>query len=175
MVFGPDKLGGATGSRALAARATRATKHVVLRLWLCLVVTGALAVSSRDAPAQDVGAARRDVTEADDFRVRVSAALTLGKSHGEGVRPLLEQALSDGHPAVRTAAAAALAAYGDPAAIPALERLSGDASASVKAQAKASIATLQKVAQNPWLNARYVVQLGDMKNRRVRGKIVVRI
>jgi hypothetical protein len=141
-------------------------KRVAARVCLSLLVMGSvLTALPREAPAQDVGAARRDVTEADDFRLRVSAALTLGRSHVEGALPLLEQALSDAHPAVRTAAAAALAAYGDPAAIPALERASGDASASVRAQVHASIAALQKVAQGPWLNAHYVVQLGDMKNR----------
>src|SRR5271163_1364490 len=92
-------------------------RRVILRAWLILAVMAAVLAAPRDAPAQDVGTARVDVTEADDFRLRVSAALILGKSKAEGARPLLEKALSDGHPAVRTAAAAALSVYGDPAAI----------------------------------------------------------
>jgi hypothetical protein len=151
-------------------------ERVILRIGLFLVVMGTvLAVAPREAPAQDVGAARTDVTEADDFRLRVSAALILGKSHAEGARPLLEKALSDGHPAVRTAAAAALAVYGDPAAIPALEAHAADSSASVRAQVRTSLTSLKNAAQaaqnaqnataGPWQNARYVVQLGDMKNR----------
>src|ERR1700722_14639558 len=101
----------------------------VLRGWLCLlVVVIVVAVRPREAPAQDINAARHDVIDADDFRLRVSAALTLGKTHAEGARPLLEQALSDAPPAVRTAAAAALAVYGDPLAIPALARAKDDAS-----------------------------------------------
>jgi len=148
-------------------------KRVVLRIGSFLIALAlGLLLAQREAPAQDVAAARVDVTEADDFRLRVSAALILGKSHADGARPLLEKALSDGHPAVRTAAAAALAVYGDPAAIPALEAHSNDASASVRAQVRTSLASLRQAgasgaaaAAGAWQNARYVVQLGDMKNR----------
>jgi hypothetical protein len=138
----------------------------VLRVGLGLLALGAAVTGlPREAPAQDVAAARRDVTDADDFRLRVSAALTLGKTRAEGARPLLEQALTDAHPAVRTAAAAALGVYGDPAAIAVLTRASNDSSPSVRAQVRASIASLQRAAAGPWASARYVVQLGDMKNR----------
>jgi HEAT repeat protein len=124
------------------------TKRVFLRAWLVLITFWAVLVARpNSAPAQDVAEARHDITEADDFRLRVSAALLLGKSHAEGARPLLEQALSDAHPAVRTAAAAALAAYGDPAAVPALERHASDASASVRAQIQTSLGTLRKNTQ----------------------------
>ncbi len=151
---------GRTQRRALRARGPRG------RVWLGLLAFAcALAGGPRSAPAQDLSAAKHDVTEADDFRLRVRAALLLGKSHDPAARPLLEQALADSHPAVRTAAAAALAAYGDPAAIPALQRHAGDSSSSVKAQIQTAIATLQKGPQGSWDTARFVVQLGDMKNR----------
>jgi HEAT repeat protein len=144
------------------------TKRVVLRGWLALIATwGVLAAGPSSAPAQDVAAATHDITGADDFRLRVSAALLLGKSRPEGARPLLEQALSDTHPAVRLAAAAALAAYGDPAAIVPLQRHADDASASVRAQIQTSVAALRKgrpESTASWQNARYVVQLGNMKN-----------
>jgi hypothetical protein len=135
-------------------------------LGLFAIICG-VSSAPRSAPAQDLGAAKHDVTDADDFRLRVRAALILGKSHDPAARPLLELALSDSHPAVRTAAAAALAAYGDPAAIPALQRHAGDSSSSVKAQIQTAIATLQKAGQGDgdWQNTRFVVQLGDMKNR----------
>jgi HEAT repeats len=144
------------------------TKRRPLRVLLgVFAITCVLASAPRSAPAQDLGAAKHDVTEADDFRLRVRAALILGKSHDPAARPLLEVALSDSHPAVRTAAAAALAVYGDPAAIPALQRHAGDSSSSVKAQIQTAIATLQKAGQGDgdWQSARFVVQLGDMKNR----------
>lgn len=142
------------------------TKRRALRVGLgLLVIACVLAGRPRMAPAQDFGAAKHDVTDAEDFRLRVRAALILGKSHDASARPLLEAALSDSHPAVRTAAAAALAAFGDPGAIPALQRHAGDASSSVKAQIQTAIAVLQKGTEGAWQNAKFVVQLGDMKNR----------
>src|ERR1700732_1019171 len=88
-----------------------------------------LATAERSSPAQGVAAAQQDITGSDDFRVRVNAALTLGKAKPPDARALLERALGDAHPALRPAAAAALVALGDPAAIPALERrLAGESS-----------------------------------------------
>jgi hypothetical protein len=142
-------------------------KLIAFRLWIVgLVVVCVLGGLERPAPAQDVAEARHDITDSDDFRLRVSAALILGRSHSDGARPLLERALSDAHPAVRTAAAAALGALGDPVAIPTLERaFETELSGSVKTQIKASLATLRGVAQVAWQNAHYVLELGDMKNR----------
>ncbi len=139
----------------------------VVRLWMgtlaVVIILGGLA---RPCPAQNVAEARHDITDSDDFRLRVSAALILGKSHADGARPLLERALSDPHPAVRTAAAAALGALGDPAAIPALERSADlESSASVKTQLRSSVLALRRSTQGSWQNARYVLELGDMKNR----------
>jgi hypothetical protein len=125
-----------------------------------------LVAGERTSPAQAVAAAERDIASSDDFRVRVGAALLLGKTKPPEARALLEGALGDAHPAVRTAAAAALVALGDPLAIPALERrLGAESSPSAKAQMTASVEALRKVAQGPWQNARYVVQIGVMKNR----------
>ena len=57
----------------------------------------------------------RELAEASDFRVRVSAALVLGHTRPDGAREALEEALGDGHPAVRVAVARALGTLGDPA------------------------------------------------------------
>ena len=96
----------------------------------------------------------------------MAAALALGRAKPSDARVLLEKALSDPHPAVRTAAAASLTALHDPAAIPALERhLAGEGSASVKSQMKSSIDSLrggEAAAHAP--TAKYLVQLGAMKN-----------
>jgi hypothetical protein len=128
---------------------------------LCL-----LALFARDAPAQAGANAARDLETADDFRVRVSAALTLGRTHAPGARALLEHALGDPHPAVRVAAAAALAALGDPGAIPAMQqRLAIETSASVRSQLQAGISTLGSAGDGKWAGTRYVVTLGDMRNR----------
>ena len=124
--------------------------------------------SARVSPADEPSGVRTDLLAGPDFRVRVSAALYLGKAKPPDARFLLERALDDAHPAVRAAAAAALAAVGDPGAIPALQRhLSSEGSGAVKSQLRTSIEALKPKDEPPALtigNARYVVQLGDMKN-----------
>lgn len=97
----------------------------------------------------------------------MAAALALGKAKPSDARALLEKALSDPHPAVRTAAAVALKALGDPAAVPALEsHLAREGSGSVKSQMKASLDALKgggaPAVQAP--AAKYLVQLGAMRN-----------
>jgi hypothetical protein len=128
----------------------------------------------RLALAQDAAGALRDLAESNDFRVRVSAALYLGRTRPVGAREALEHALSDAHPAVRVAAATALATLGDSGAIGALARReSVEPSASVKAQIQSSIERLKSgvSAEQPGDgarrlggNVRYVVRLGAMRN-----------
>ena len=123
------------------------------------------------------------LTESTDFRVRVNAALALGRSGSEapdGTREALEQALGDAHPAVRVAAATALASLKDSAAIPALERrLAVESSASVAAQLRLSLTVLRRAddgdledpdtapapTQALTSDVHYVVTLGTMRNR----------
>jgi hypothetical protein len=148
---------------------------------LCTAI--GLVVLSASAPrlalAQDPAGALRDLTQSPDFRVRVSAALFLGRTKPVGARPVLEGALADTHPAVRVAAASALGALGDPLAITALaRRLGSETSASVKAQIQSSIEQLRRGvaadqggapaadASHRQLgpNVHYVVRLGTMRN-----------
>jgi len=79
----------------------------------------------------------------DDYRVRTQAALGLGASGDDAaVKPLCE-ALGDGNPSVKVAAAAALGKLGKPAGLPCLKAAQGRESApSVKAQIEKSITTL---------------------------------
>lgn len=113
----------------------------------------------------------RDLTESADFRVRVQAALRLGRA-GAPARADLEGCLSDAHPAVRVACAVGLGNIGDRASIPALERAARSESyPSAKTAIQETINKLngaQKSAPSDpaasLANARYVVQLGSMKN-----------
>jgi hypothetical protein len=81
---------------------------------------------------------------------------------------MLERALEDPHAAVRTAAAAALAAVGERAAIPALEsHARNEVSGAARAQMEASVASLSHVdraASVAPAHARYVVEIGQMRN-----------
>lgn len=144
--------------------------HACVMLAICaaLVVGG-----SGTSIAQD---AASELTNNPDFRVRVTAALTLARQKPPNARAQLEHALDDAHPAVRAAAAAALNTLGDPAAIPALERkANSESSGSVKAQMRATIDSLRNRgnAGSPSTgggggasigNAKYVLQLGAMRN-----------
>jgi HEAT repeat protein len=115
----------------------------------------------------------RELTESPDFRVRVQAALRLGRA-GPAGRVDLENGLRDAHPAVRVAATAALGSIGDAASIPALERaMKSETSPTVKSAMNETINRLRGSAavkssspDTPTSlgNARYVVQLGLMKN-----------
>ena len=152
------------------------------------LVVAALAVPSL-AAAQDAAGALRDLAESPDFRVRVSAALYLGRTKPPGAREALERGLSDGHPTVRVAVAAALGALGDPAAVGALtRRLSSESSASVAAQIHTAIDRLHKGVADEQAppdgahrggfgpDVRYLVRLGAMRNPSgVRGEDLRRV
>jgi len=152
------------------------------RPWRQFLATLALAGgfvcgTAKLSPAQDASSVKTDLLSGPDFRVRVSAALFLGKTKPADARFVLERALDDSHPAVRAAAAAALAQVGDDGAIGQLQKhLAAESSGAVKSQLKASIESLSgKSAPAAVIatigNARYVVQLGNMKNAtNVRGE-----
>lgn len=129
------------------------------------------------ASAEDVYAtAKKDIVAAQDFRVRVSSALLLGKSRDATARGPLEKGLQDPHPAVRSASAAGLNALGDKDAVPALERqLASEGSESVKSQIRTSIEHL-KGSMGSVIGASFVVQLGTMKNSTaVRGDALAQV
>ena len=151
-----------------ASRARRIPRLVTLTLGALL--SGALVCGSAGvAPAEDAQTAAADLAHASDFRVRVSAALSLGRARPEGARLMLERALADSHPAVRAAAAAALVAVGDAQAVAALDRsMRGETSGSVRSQMRTSIDTLRRHAPQAGaagsVTGRYVVQIGSMRN-----------
>ncbi len=137
-----------------------------LRALLC-VALAATAVVGPVSPslAQSDSAAFRDLATGTDYRVRVAAALALGKSTSPGARPALEKALSDPHPAVRAAAAAALGALGNPASVTALKAaLAGETTVSVKAQIESTIKRLSSAPASN-VKAKFLVSLGKIENR----------
>lgn len=131
---------------------------------LCAALVAGAGASQWPAPARaDDDSAQRDLGSAADFRVRVAAALTLGKSKSPGARQALERALSDSHPAVRAAAAAALGTLGDVRALPALKLAVGaEANAGAKAQMEQ---TIKKLSSASPVKAKYLVALGKLENK----------
>jgi hypothetical protein len=118
--------------------------------------------------AQDDSAAFRDLAIGADFRLRVAAALSLGKSRSAGARPALEKALGDPNPAVRAAAAAGLGAIGDPGSITALRgALARETTPNVQAQFET---TIKRLDSSPASKAntskpRFLISLGRLENR----------
>lgn len=141
-------------------------RTIVWRWLRALLVLAALTVSGHSV------AFDRELNESPDFRVRVQAALRLGRGGPSG-RADLERGLKDPHPAVRVACAVALGNIGDPAAIPALESaMRGESFASAKQTMAETIAKLKGRARagagsDPGVaidRAKYVVQLGELRN-----------
>jgi hypothetical protein len=135
---------------------------------LCATVVLAALTTAGHSAALD-----RELTEAPDFRVRVQAALRLGRS-GPSARGDLEQGLRDPHPAVRVACAVGLGRVADLAALPALEQAARQESfASARSamqeaieRIKAARAPKEADSADPGMvdRAKYVVQLGAMRN-----------
>jgi hypothetical protein len=96
-----------------------------------------------------------------DFRLRVQAALQLGKSKDTRATRPLAKALDDKDVSVRAAAAAALKILGDPEALPALRQNRLDRSPVVRRQVNQSIIALETRMKE----VRVLVQVGSMKNR----------
>ena len=97
-----------------------------------------------------------------DFRVRVQAALQLGKSLTTDASKPLEDALDDPNASVRAAAAAALKNLGDVSALGPL-RAHSEKSDAVKSQIAAAIKSLEE-EQTSGPKAKVLVKIGIMKN-----------
>lgn len=98
-----------------------------------------------------------------DFRVRVQAALQLGRSMDPGAFAPLVAALDDDNASVRAAAVAALESLGDLRAVTPLREHRLDRSEAVRKQIKTSLSQLEAqevAAPKPKL----LVKLGIMKN-----------
>ena len=100
-----------------------------------------------------------------DFRVRVQAALQLGKLRApQSVGPL-SNALSDSSPSVRAAAAAALKILGDPRALASLRQHKSDTSEPVRAQIRASISALEAQGSAKREPPKVLIKLGNGRTK----------
>lgn len=136
------------------------SRRALLSLALLLTVSSAVS-SAMATPGLDELVDQ--LKTASDFRVRVNAALQLGKSlTGDAAAPL-EAALDDSNASVRAAAAAALKNLGDQAVLPALQAHRGDKSEAVRAQVKAAIKSLEE-ERITGPKPKVLIKLGIMKN-----------
>jgi hypothetical protein len=98
-------------------------------------------------------------------KVRIKAALGLGKLKDKDGIPALAGALKDPVAAVRVAAASALGSIGDPAARPVLTAALRDADPDVRDGASKAIALLPIPGPPKVLKKKYFVEMGDVLNK----------
>jgi hypothetical protein len=105
----------------------------------------------------------RALTQDPSYKVRVQAALVLGKLADKRAVPALMGALQDENESVRGVAATSLGRTGDPSAANALLKATSDPSEFVRSQAKkalALVASTQIAAPPPKAGARFYLAVG---------------
>jgi len=138
-------------------------RRVLRALALGVVLLVAATTTARSSVSELI----QKLERGEDFRVRVAAALELGKRKQSAARRPLERALADENPAVRAAAAAALRVLGDRRALKALRERLNDPSQAVRSQIESSIAALEpdepaEGSQAAAARAEVLVQLGEI-------------
>lgn len=133
-----------------------------MRPWLRFVFALML-VSTAGVAAPSLRELSEKLRNAEDFRLRVTAALELGRLQDPNAIEPLVDALGDQNASVRAASAAALEQIGDPSALPALKEHRLDRSDAVRRSVKSAIITLeQPPGSRP---TKVLVQIGAMKNQ----------
>ncbi len=155
-----------------------------MRLGRTVVVAALLLVTAAPvASAQDANKLVEVLRRAPDYRVRVRAAMALGRVGERDVVLALEAALSDPNASVRSAAATALGRRGETRSLRALAALENDRKPVVKAAAQRAVAAIEKAARkqatattdlafdprtttdkNSWSYVERVIVLGDIRS-----------
>jgi hypothetical protein len=145
------------GRRSLVCRLASIGAALAIFTAATLVSETALSVGSvRDLVAK--------LEKGVDFRVRVQAALELGKTGDKQAQRALEEALDDDNAAVRAAGAAALKVLGFRDSIKALEKHRKDPSPAVRSQVATSIDALKAIAAKKDEKPEVLIQLGKIQN-----------
>ncbi|HEY3359887.1 MAG TPA: HEAT repeat domain-containing protein [Polyangia bacterium] len=99
------------------------------------------------------------------YKVRVQAALVLGKLGDRRAVPALMKAVKDDNPSVRGVSCSSLGRLGDPAAIPALKEAARDSEPFVRQAADKALSQLQSSAPAPAARARFYLNVGGVANK----------
>jgi hypothetical protein len=141
------------------------------RIARSLSIVALLAFSGLASASEKVDELSKQLKGSDDFRVRTQAALALGVTKELAAVEPLCGALDDGHEAVRSASAAALAKLAKPEALPCLKDHEGkESNGKVKAQISKTIKALEAIvragekAEIP-ANARWYISVGKINNK----------
>ncbi len=133
------------------------------RILRAAVLASALLLGNAFAAPPKVDELVGKLLSGSDFRVRVQAALELGKAKdGDAVSALIK-ALDDPNASVRAAAAAALKNIGDKSALKPLRAHQNDASDAVRSQIQNTISSLEQPSSED-SKPKVLVKLGSMRN-----------
>ena len=117
----------------------RARSHGLLLVVTMILLAPAVTARARQARVEDV---EQSLIHDPSYRVRVGAALVLGRLGKPRSVPVLVRALSDVNPTVRASAASALGQIGDPAARDPLVRAQQDPNSMVRRMAEKALHAL---------------------------------
>jgi hypothetical protein len=124
-------------------------------LWLC-------AAPARADKVDDLSEA---LLSDPSYKVRVQAALVLGKLGDKRAVPALQKALKDSNPSVRGVACSSLGRIGDPAAIPALKDATKDEEYFVRQAAEKALSQLSATTQVSPGKAKFYLNIGGVANK----------
>ncbi len=130
---------------------------------ICVVVVVALAFAAPRARADKIDDLTRALMQDPSYKVRVQAALVLGKLNDRRAVPALMQALRDENESVRGVAATSLGRIGDRSAANALMQATNDSSEFVRAQARKAleaVSSAPSVAVAPRAGAKFYLAVG---------------
>ena len=128
-----------TGSRPIPSNRSEVPTVRRSLTWSLLLL---ILLASRSARADRVDTLCRTLTRDSSWRVRLQAAVVLGKLHDRRAVPSLMHALGDDNEAVRALAAQVLGQLGDQRAVAALERARRDGSSLVRDKARLALDAL---------------------------------
>lgn len=132
--------------------------------WLrAIVLCSGLVLAGAAAPRSSPSGLGEQLDHSRDFRIRVQAALELGKARSPKALGPLTRALDDPSTSVRAAAAAALRILGDKRALESLRQHRSDSAETVRSQVRSSIAALEAQGSAKREPPRVLVKLGKAR------------
>jgi hypothetical protein len=131
------------------------------------ILCAGLALCAAPARADKVEDLSRTLLGDPSYKVRVQAALVLGKLGDKRAVPALIKALKDQNASVRGVTCASLGRLGDPAAVPALKEVLGDGESFVRQAAEKALGQLASAAPpTPAAGkAKFYLNLGGVANK----------
>lgn len=136
--------------------------------WSALFTVGLLLLSA-PARADKVDDLVNMLASDPSYKVRVQAALVLGKLGNKRAVPALIRALKDSHPTVRAVSCGALGKLGDQSAVPPLREAQKDSESMVKQAADKALQLLESTPPPAVGKVKFYINIGGVANKAKQG------